>query len=40
MAVSVIKLAIRLDEQSREMAFSIVSQEWWAERTERIVEGP
>ena len=40
MAVSVIKLATQLDEQSREMAFSIVSQEWWAERTERIVEGP
>ena len=29
-----VKLATRLDEQSHEMAFSIVSQEWWAERTD------
>jgi hypothetical protein len=33
MIVSVVKLAIRLDVQSRELAFSLVSREWWAERT-------
>jgi hypothetical protein len=31
--LSVVNLATRLDYQSRETAFSIVSQEWWVERT-------
>jgi len=35
--VSVVKLATRLDEQSHELAFSIVSGEWWAERTTDLV---
>ncbi len=33
MIASVIKLAIELDYQSREHAYSIVSMSWWAERT-------
>ena len=39
MVVSLVALATHLDEQSRELAFSIVSGEWWAERTERLLGG-
>ncbi len=40
MVVSLIKLATRLDAQSREQAFSIVPGEWWAERTADLVARP
>jgi hypothetical protein len=38
MTLSAIRLALRLDYESRERAFSIVSQEWWAERTAGLVQ--
>jgi hypothetical protein len=34
MIVSITSLATRLDYDSRELAFSLVSADWWAERTE------
>jgi hypothetical protein len=38
MVVSVVNLATRLDYRSRETAFSIVSQEWWVERTAGLMK--
>jgi hypothetical protein len=38
MVVSITALAARLDYDSREMAFSLVSADWWVERTRALAE--
>jgi hypothetical protein len=38
MTLSMVRLALRLDYESRETAFSIVSREWWTERTTGLVQ--
>jgi len=38
MVVSITVLATRLDYDSREMAFSLVSADWWIERTHALAE--
>jgi hypothetical protein len=37
--LALIKLALELDEESREHAFSIVPVSWWAERTHELATG-
>jgi hypothetical protein len=37
MIVAITVLAARLDSESRELAFSLVSNDWWNERTREIV---
>jgi hypothetical protein len=39
MIVSITVLAARLDHESRELAFSLASNDWWSERTREIVSG-
>jgi hypothetical protein len=38
MVVSITTLATRLDYDSRELAFSLVSVDWWSERTHALAE--
>jgi hypothetical protein len=38
--LALIRLALELDEQSREHAFSIVPVSWWAERTHELASSP
>jgi hypothetical protein len=36
--LSIVVLATRLDSQSRELAFSLVSAAWWSDRTQELIE--
>jgi hypothetical protein len=38
MVVSITALATRLDHDSRELAFSLVSADWWIERTRALLD--
>jgi hypothetical protein len=40
MIVSIVNLGMELDRESRREAFSIVSGEWWRERTAGLLDGP